>query len=164
MRLFSSVLSLVFFLGLGATASARLGEPVEQLTVRYGGGANGGKDVLIFHKQNWTIIVSLMNGVSAQESYQKPGGATNEDIATLLSLNADGHTWKEKPVNYTMMGWFIRTLQPATKSWIRDDGAYAFVPGGINQSLTIESKEKLDADQAKEAADKKAKQSSLQSF
>jgi hypothetical protein len=45
------------------------------------------------------------------------------------------------------------------------NGAYAFVPGGgVTHGLTIESKQKIDADDAKDTATKKAQQSSLQGF
>lgn len=78
MRSISALVCLLLFDVCVQPAFARIGEPLDQLTARYGPGTNAGKDVLIFHKQNWTITVWLMDGISVQENYQKPGGATDE--------------------------------------------------------------------------------------
>ncbi len=145
-------------------ARARLGDTQEELTARYGQRTNGGKDVLIFHKENWSITVWMMNGVSSAERYQKSGGPTDDDIATLLSVNSQGHTWTVKPVEHSMIGTFIPTLDAIGKSWKRDDGALAFTPGGLAYCLTVKSKPFLDYEEAQDAADKKAKESSLKGF
>ncbi len=157
---------LLYFLLLdafGSIAFARIGEPVAQLTIRYGTGTNAGKDVLMFHKQNWTITVWLIDGLSAQESFQKSGGVTDDDVRTLLSLNADGQAWKEKPVDRTIVSYLMPTLQAQIKAWVRNDGAYAYIAGGA-RNLVIESKQKVDADEAHDDATKKAQQSSLRGF
>ena len=159
-----STLVLLLLLGFGGEAWARLGDTLDQLTVRYGTGTTAGQGILSFHKQNWIITVWLINGVSAAEKYQKSAGPTDDDIAALLSVNSQGHTWKVKPVEHSLVGTFIPTLDPMSKSWERDDGALAFTPGGLAYCLTVKSKPFLDAEAAQDAADKKSKQSSLQGF
>ena len=80
-------------------------------------------------------------------------------------MNSQGHEWTEKPVDRTIVSFLMPAFQAVLKSWIREDGAYAFVPGGgVTHGLTIESKQKIDADDAKDTATKKAQQSSLQGF
>jgi len=145
-------------------AQARLGETVDQLTARYGQGTNAGKNVLVFHKQNWTITVRFIDGVSASEQYQKGGGPSNDDINTLLSINAEGQTWRIKTVQHTLGELLVPTLATTGRCWERDDGALAYTPGGLQYCLTVKSKALVDAEAAQKAADEKAKQSSLNGF
>jgi hypothetical protein len=156
-------LTALFFCGTWMTAHARLGDTQDQLTARYGKGSVVGKGVLFFQAQNWTITVWLTDGVSVAERYQNKTGLTDEDIAGLLSVNSQGHTWKVKPVEHSLVGTFIPMADPMGKSWVRDDGALAFVPP-VAYCLTIKSKQVLDAETAKEAADKKARESSIRGF
>lgn len=159
-----TVLFLLVVPMFGTTAKSRLGDTLDQLTARYGPGSDCGNGVRLFHKQNWTITVTLLDGISAQESYQKPGGPTDEDIATLLSLNSAGQNWTVKPVVHSLVGTFLPMADPIGKSWQRDDGSFAYVPGGVAYCLTVQSKQLLDADAVKQEADKKAKESSLKGF
>jgi hypothetical protein len=158
------LLLLLAYQFLGTTAFARLGDSLGDLTARYGLARSGGKDVLMFQTQNWTITVWLINGFSAAEKYQKPGGPTSGDIATLLSVNSQGHAWKEKPVEHSLTGIFISGVDPMGKAWVRDDGSLAFTPSGAAYCLTVKSKRFLDVEAAEAEADKKARQSSLHGF
>jgi hypothetical protein len=90
----------VFVLAAMISAQARLGETLDQLVARYGTPGNAGGphgtvvsiETKMFHKGNWIITVQLINGISVGEKYQKPGGPNADDIATLLSINSEGHT------------------------------------------------------------------------
>jgi hypothetical protein len=165
------LLALLLGFALATRAEARLGDTQDQLVARYGPGANAGAataaypvSVMTFHKQNWYIIVKLINGISVGESFQKQGGPTDEDVTTLLALNSEGHEWKSATPNQTALQSLFHSFATERKAWQRDDGAYAFLPGPLLTALTIQSKQLLDADAAKADADKKAKESSLKGF
>jgi hypothetical protein len=171
MRPKNLVFSLVILLGFAASAKARLGETMDQLVVRYGVGAKAGApsanlpvSVFEFHKQNWTITVWVMNGISVGERLQKAGGPTADDISTLLTLNAEGHTWKESVPDRTWLQTLVPALGTVSKAWVRDDGAYAFTPSPLPYCLTIKAKALVDAEAADDAAKKKAGESSLKGF
>ena len=158
-----AVVLIVLFLSAN-NVEARLGETVDQLTARYGQGSGAGKSVLMFHKQNWTITVWLIDGVSAAEQYQKGGGPSDDDIQTLLSINAQGQMWKVKTVQHTLGEILVPTLATVARCWERDDGALAYTPGGIQYCLTVKSKALVDEGAAEKVANDKAKQSSLNGF
>jgi hypothetical protein len=157
------LLLLIIFSTFGTMAQARLGDTEAEITARYGKGSNPGQSFHMYYTQGWVITVWLMDGISACEKFQKNSGTTDQDIATLLSLNSQGHTWKVKPVEHTPLGTFLPIVDPISKSWERDDGAFASVPNPAFW-LTIKTKKFLDAEQAQAEADKKAKESSLKSF
>ena len=150
---------------------ARLGETQDGLIARYGAGskaraatADNPASVMIFHKQNWAITVQLIDGISVGESFQTAGGPKEDDVAALLADNSQGHTWTLSAPNRTLLQSLIPTLAPTTKEWRRDDGAFAFTPSPLPYCLTIKSKQLVDLDAAKDAAAKKAAESSTKGF
>jgi hypothetical protein len=168
MRYWVMVLLLVL---VGTPVQARLGDNQDQLTARYGPATNAGQATVAdpvavetFHQEGWMITVRLINGISVGETFQKPGGPTEQDIAALLALNSQEHVWAPKQLDRTLMQTLVPSLAPVSKAWQRDDGAYAFLPSPLPFCLTIQSKQLVDVDAAKEAADKKAKETSLQGF
>jgi hypothetical protein len=165
MKLLSFISTLVVLLLAVSPAKARLGETLNQLTARYGPPtARLPETPRIFHKGGWIITVSLINGVSVGEKFQKSGGPNTEDIAQLLSINSQGQTWTLKQSGPTFMGSIFPVPGTVAKTWIRDDGALATLTTGLPIYLNIESKVLLDAEAADKAAQEKAKQSSTQGF
>ncbi len=171
MRLIATILALFFALASENQAHARLGETVDQLTARYGPGGTAGAptadfpvSVKIFHKQNWTIIVSFIDGLSVGEKYQKPGGVDDASVQTLLDINAEGHTWNLTQSGPSFMASLIPTPNAVGKKWGRDDGAVATLQAGMRIFFTVESKQLVDAEAALAAAQKKAHEASLQGF
>ena len=164
------LLASMLFLTLEFSAQARLGETLDQLTDRYGPGANAGTptatypvSVRLFHKGGWSITVKLIDGISVGEKFQKQGTPSDEEISTLLSSNAQGQTWTEKSTSRMLVQIFL-PVPSVSKSWQRDDGALALLTGPLPVCLELQSKQLIETDQAKEAADKKAKETSLQGF
>ena len=172
MKLIAAILVSCFALALENQAHARLGETIDQLTARYGPGAkNGGVPtagspvtVMELHKQNWTIIISLINGISVEEKYTKPGGVDDASIQTLLEINSEGHTWKLTQSSPSLIAAMIPTPNSVGKRWDRDDGAVATLQAGMRTFFTIESKQLVDAETSLAAAQKKAHEASLNGF
>ena len=112
-------------LALATVAQARLGETMPELVARFGDSSKLGKGAVFvdgnarevgklftFRHEDWRIDVVMVDGICARIRYAKPEAWTDEQIAAVLQLNAQGHAWKEQP--------------PATeRKWIRADGAIA---------------------------------------
>jgi hypothetical protein len=135
-------LTLLFILGVTATAQARLGETPDQLVARYGQPisevdqkAEGSKVALasvVFQKGGFEIDVSVADGFSVQETFKKLNGQpmTLGEVRTLLNANAQG------------FGWEAPQSIESGKIWSRDDGATATV--GQDGTLTIKTKELIN--------------------
>lgn len=146
-----ALLTIVFILGVTATAQARLGETADQLVARYGQplketdqkseGIKVASADVNFQKGGFQVSVTLVDGVSAAESFKKISGAALSigEVQTLLNANAGGH------------GWEAPRLVQGEKIWLRDDSATARLSqDGV--SLLIKSKDLISA----QAAAKKA--------
>ena len=118
----------------------------------------------MFHKQNWTIIVSFIDGISVGEKYQKPGGVDDASVQTLLDINAEGHTWSLTQSGPSLMASLIPTPNAVGKRWDRDDGAVATLQAGMRIFFNVEAKQLVDAEAALATAQKKANTPSLQGF
>jgi hypothetical protein len=135
------ILTFCVIFSFTATAWARLGETGDQIVARYGQPlseinqkAEGAKVPLVFltfQKNGFEIQVSLSDGISSAESFQKlDGNALNTgEIRTLLALNSQGFEW-EAP----------QTIE-GQRRWLRDDAALATVTGG--RIFYVESKDLL---------------------
>ncbi|HEV3271864.1 MAG TPA: hypothetical protein VGZ93_06760 [Candidatus Methylacidiphilales bacterium] len=134
-----ALLTIVFIVGVTATARARLGETADQLVVRYGQplsetdqkaeGTKVAKAVVVFQKGGFQITVTLVDGASVAEWFKKVNGEplTTVEVRTLLTDNSQGHEW-EAP----------QTIEDGTL-WTRDDAAAARL--ARDGSLVIKSKE-----------------------
>jgi hypothetical protein len=132
-------LTLVFIVGVTATAQARLGETPDQLVARYGQPLSevdqkpeNGKVAIanvVFQKGGFEIDVAVNDGFSVQETFKKLNGQPLSlgEVQTLLNDNGLGNSW-EPPV-YIQQG----------KMWKRDDGAVGIV--GADGALTLKTKE-----------------------
>lgn len=141
------LLSLLFLALAVVSAQARLGEELAQLANRYGDplpkpdqkpppNQIGSQEV--FQKNGFQIDVTLLDGVSAQESFKKLNGDsfTNAEVDILLAANAQDHAWQAP-----------RKAGGQTR-WTRDDGAVAILTG---RTLKITSTSLLNTEaQAKQ--------------
>ena len=141
-----TVLTLVFIVGVTASAQARLGETRDQLAVRYGPPlsevdqkAEAGQlplVFLIFQKNGFEIDATLSDGISVSELFKK----LNRDALTigetqiLLTDNSQGHEWEAPQAD------------DGGKLWMRDDGVAARL--ARDGSLVIKSKELMSAEAA----------------
>jgi hypothetical protein len=115
-------LSLVF----GATAWARMGETESQIVQRYG------KPFLRqhftwcdkdnFNVQGFSVVVTLLNGVSVGELYHiTVGNLTETQIVELLDANCEGFSWDEVPP-----GKIPKDIHYQIKQmWVRPNGSTA---------------------------------------
>jgi hypothetical protein len=153
-----ALLTLVFIVSVTATARARLGETADQLVARYGPPlketdqkSEGDKIAsanVVFQKGGFQIEVTLVDGISEAETFNKINGdgLSLGEVRTLLSDNSQGY------------GWEAPRMVGNQKKWMRDDGAVAALDQGF---LTIKSRELI----AKEATAKKLEnQPSLDGF
>jgi hypothetical protein len=133
-----ALIALLFVVAVTTTAQARLGETADQLVARYGqplketdqkgeGDKIASADV-VFQKGGFQIEVTLVDGISVSEMFNKINGdgLSLGEIRTLLNDNSQGSGW-EAP----------QTIADQ-KKWMRDDGALAVLAQGF---LTIKSKE-----------------------
>jgi hypothetical protein len=147
-----ALLTIVFVIGVTATAQARLGENADQLVARYGDplketdqkseGMKVASSDVIFQKGGFQISVTVVDGVSAAESFKKisSAGMTLGEVQTLLNANAQSHGW-EAPV-----------VVKGEKIWVRDDSATARLSqDGV--SLLIKSKDLISAQDAAKKAE-----------
>jgi hypothetical protein len=153
MRLWGTLI-VAAALGLALPAHARLGDTEQQLTARYGKGSVPWKEsesspyaTQLFYKNGISIKVVLLNGVSVCESYNSSGALTAKAVEELLTLNEQGHPWKEGPSDQA--AGKTNPWEPVSKWWKRDDGAMAFAK--IPYSLTIKSKELVASDEEERA-------------
>ena len=135
-----ALLTLIFIVGVTATALARLGENANQLVARYGQPlsetdqkAEGDKIAqaeVVFQKGGYEIKVTITNGVSVSETYKKLNGDPLGvgEARTLLIVNNQGHEC-EAP-----------QMVDGAKLWARDDNATAKLSED-GTSLTIKSRE-----------------------
>jgi hypothetical protein len=133
-----ALIALLFVVAVTTTAQARLGETADQLVARYGqplketdqkgeGDKIASADV-VFQKGGFQIEVTLVDGISVAETFNKINGdgLSLGEIRILLNDNSQGSGW-EAP----------QTIADQ-KKWMRDDGAVASLAQGF---LTIKSKE-----------------------
>jgi len=143
------VLILFFALGSGTAAWARLGETEDQLVQRYG------KPFLKqrfawcvkdnFNVQGFSIVVTLLNGISVGESYRiSSGSLTDFEVVELLDANCQGYSWDEVPANEIPKEIF----HPVKQMWRRPNGSTA-----ISTGTSIEFKS-IDLLMAEENANK----------
>jgi len=137
------LLTLLFVTGLTASAWARLGETENQLITRYGQELYKTKmklegtvvtiDVLQFVKSGFSIQVSLINGISAEEEIHRLQGETmsDEEIKILLASNSQGRIWHEDTA---------KTDVP--RKWHRDDGVAAEL---YHETFDFKTKAVIDA-------------------
>ncbi len=134
-----AILTLLFVIGVTATAQARLGETADQLVARYGqplsevdqksDGTKLALAFVVFQKGGFEVDVTLSDGKSVAELFKKLNGdpLTLTEVRTLLTVNAQGREWG--PPQMGQSG----------KWWTRDDNATATL--GQDGSLTIRSSE-----------------------
>lgn len=134
-----SLLTLVFIIGVTATAQARLGENADQLVARYGQPLNekdqkpeGVKIALadvVFQKGGFRIEVTITDGISVAEVFSKINGEplVLAEARALLADNSQGYDWAA-PREVNGERW-----------WTRDDNATARLAS--DGSLTIKSRE-----------------------
>jgi hypothetical protein len=148
------LLSVVFILGLTATAQARLGENADQLVARYGQplkeddtkseGVKVASAEVSFQKGGFQIDVTLVDGISVAESFNKLNGDgfTVGEVRTLLAANGQGFEWAA-PV-----------VVEGEKVWLRDDSATATL-NAAGTVLVIKSKELIsEQNQARKAEER----------
>jgi len=154
-----ALFTVLFTVGITATAQARLGENADQLVARYGPPLSeadqkgeGTKIPLakaVFQKGGFEIDVTVVSGISVEETFKKINGdpLTLEEARFLLSANSQGREWAAPRV------------VEGEQLWTRDDNATAVL--AQDGSFTIRSRELV----AKEAEAKKLEQKpSLEGF
>jgi hypothetical protein len=138
------ILIFVLVLTVHPEASARLGETEQELIARYGQPSEvagyPGSTAKAFTFKRWDVIVYLLDGQSARESFFRIGESgskrelTQSDIDSILGANARGADWK--PVQKVLVseeelevGSRDRTSIVAEKvvlhGWALDDGSQA---------------------------------------
>ncbi len=135
-------LASLLLIGVTVSAQARLGEAVPQLVERYGPPVEKadqkpepGKVAAVvetFQKNGFQIVVTLLDNVSAAESFKKLNGDsfTSDEVQTLLEDNSAGHTWQApQQVN-------------GKQQWLRDDGSVATLD--LTRVLTLVSADLLN--------------------
>jgi hypothetical protein len=139
--------ALFLLVFMTSTAFARLGETPDQLQARFGppslykpnaqvnsqGHVYVFGQILNFSSQGWSISCTIVNGVCAQINYSKTGDFTNEQLATILTNEAQGHKWAAVTSYKTLVDSFLMP-QFHVMEWKRDDGAYASRTGN---SITL---------------------------
>lgn len=117
-------------------AQARIGEDASQLAERYGeplsksvqkpGPDKIGLTVETFQKNGFEVDVTLLDGASVEESFQKMNGEpfTSEEIQTLLDDNSEGRAWQAP-----------QSMKGQTE-WMRDDGSMATLANGHVLKIT----------------------------
>ena len=115
------LLASLFLACVTASAQARLGESMPQLVERYGDPLPKDKDknspdnMATFQRNGFQIDVTLLDGISAVESFKKLNGDpfTVEEVQTLLADNSGGRAWQAPQAVHD------------EKQWMRDDGSMA---------------------------------------
>jgi hypothetical protein len=133
------ILTLAFVVTLAGSAHARLGETADQLEQRYGQPLSendqkgeGDKVALaevVFQKGGFQVNVTVVDGISVEETFKKINGQalSVQEIRTLLNANAQGREWDAPQV------------VKGDRLWARDDNAVA--RENQDGSLTIKSRE-----------------------
>ena len=133
------VVFALLLLAVTVSAQARLGEEMSQLASRYGeplpkpdakaAASASGPDVETFQRNGFQIEVTLIQGVSARESFKKLNGdpISDQEVNTLLADNAQGFAW-QAPHN-----------ADGQTNWVRDDGSVATLVGGHVLRMTAAS-------------------------
>jgi hypothetical protein len=133
-------LTSLFLAVVMTAAQARVGEALPELVSRYGDPLpksdekpppNMVGSLEVFQKNGFQIDVTLLDGVSAQESFKKLNGDSfsSEEIETLLADNAQGRAWQAPhKVN-------------GQTQWMCDNGSVAAL---IGHTLQITSATLLD--------------------
>jgi len=141
---------------LPIAAQARLGDTESELVARFGQPVARSKALittqgrtielgpeLSFRQDDWFIISDLIDGRCARISYSKRGEWTDEQILTVLTVNAQGAKWAD------VSNPHLRNL---SRDWKRDDGATAHWQQNMSLSITTPAYER-----AKQTAEAKAK-------
>jgi len=133
--------ALLILLGLFLAitpAAARLGETLDQLKARFGAPSPYARSANVFSQGHayeigkiwnfrsgdWSIECTLISGVCVQITYTKANEMTDEQVATLLSNEAQGSKWAVvNDVNSTVSSILFPTFKPG--KWKRDDGTHA---------------------------------------
>ena len=126
----SAFLILLFALGFGSIAQARLGETEATIIQRYGRPMLkqhfGWCDKENFLANGFSIEVTFLNGVSAGESYHiNSGGLTDSQVEDLLNANSQGYTWYD--VDQADIPKDI--VNPIRQMWQRPNGSTATFTG-----------------------------------
>jgi hypothetical protein len=134
------LLAPLFLVVTMACAQARVGEALPELVSRYGDPLpksdekpppNQVGSMEVFQRNGFQIDVTLLDGVSAQESFKKLNGdsLSSQEIQTLLADNAQGRAWQAPhKVN-------------GQTQWMSDNGSVAAL---IGHTLQITSPTLLD--------------------
>lgn len=146
---------------LPVSVRARLDETERELIARFGSPITRSKTVttlqgrtyqlgprLAFRQNDWFIDCDLIDGRCARISYSKVGNWTDDQILTVLTINAQGAKWTDVSNSH---------LRNLSRDWKREDGATAHWQQGISLSITTPSFER-----AKQIAEAKAKAESGQ--
>ena len=113
------------FLGLAATAFARIGEDEKQIEARYGKAGKVLEETSSTRKVGYmagafAVVVDFQNGISRREGFAKPDTSrlSDEEIKQILNVSAvENTTWTEGPG------------KQGDRAWQRSDGkAQAFLP------------------------------------
>ncbi|MCE0498777.1 MAG: hypothetical protein LV481_12610 [Methylacidiphilales bacterium] len=158
MRIRLFTLSLLLSLSMATSAWARLGETMDQCVARWGQPVpsadfpppgyegDGFANFATFQKGDYHIIVGFLNGVVAVEiiTKQESSDLSDNEKAAILEADSAG------------LAWIKSTTPGANEIWTRNDGAIASYDT-FNHGMTIKSKEYRAAEEAKAAADEKAK-------
>ena len=116
---------LFTFVGLASTAFGILGDSEEDLAKHYGKQTKTGTSHLPgvtirgYNFGNYVVIVGVLNGRAAYETYSKRDGSkiSANDVSALMNANASGHTWAvdtgptggsdAKPVGTVWFAWCV---------------------------------------------------------
>lgn len=89
--------ALLFTAALTLPARARIGETQAQLTARYGQPVVEASRALLFEKNGFKILASMMDGKCFRILYTKEDEITPAEVKTLLSANSGpGVTWADQ--------------------------------------------------------------------
>ena len=120
------ILVLLLMLGCGSSAWARLGESeaevIQRLGKPYARQHFTWCDKDNFSVNGFTIVVTLINGLSVGEAYHiTSGNLTDSQIVDLLDANCEGFSWDEIPQNKIPKDIF----HPIKQMWQRPNGSTA---------------------------------------
>jgi hypothetical protein len=157
----SLILLAIIALLLPLSAQARLGDTERELTARFGTPAGRSKTYtfaqgrtielgpeFVFRQDDWTITCDLIDGRCARIAYFKRGDWTDDQILTVLTVNAQGAKWTD--VTKAANRYYVR-------DWKREDGAVAHWQRGMSMTITTPAFER-----AKKTAEVKAKAAASQ--
>jgi len=133
---------LFTFAALASTSFAILGDTEQELVKHYGNQTKTGTSpfpgvtIRGFNYSNYVVIVGVLNGRAAFETYTKRDGSkiSANDVSALMNANASGHAWN---VDTSATG--------GSGKWVLDDGtAFAEFDQIRSMQLTVMTKEGSD--------------------